>query len=162
MSLTFPLITASIAAGSILAAFWMSPFEPTIDGLSDRLDDIKESIDNTKAVNKLAGALKRQATRLMKQYDIDRNDILQQSNQNETMVKKRMLAVVKNATILKTLYENLLRSRDLHEIVHKSHMRVHEASGDPDAEGNPVGVKGLNGIRAWVLGGMKADLESDA
>lgn len=162
MSLTFPIIAASVAAGSVLAAFLMSPFEPTLDGLSDRLDSIKESIDNAKAVNKLAKALKRQATRLIAHYDMERTEITERHSKNQTRDTKHLLLVVTNATILKTLYENLLTSRDLHYIVHKSHLRVRQRDGKPDAEGNPVGVKGVNGIRAWVLGGMKADLEGNA
>lgn len=162
MSLTFPIIAASVAAGSILAAFWMSPFEPTMDGLSDRLDAIKESIDNAKAGNELTTALKRQATLLIAHYDEQRDEIFDRENKNETRDKKQLLQVVTNATILKTLYENLLTSRDLHDIVHKSHMRVNKEDGEPAPVGNPVGVKGVKGIRVWVLGGMKAELESIA
>lgn len=160
MSLTFPLIAASIAAGSILAAFWMSPFDPTLEQMSERFDDIKSSVDNAKAGNRLTTALKKQATRLMDQYDDERDKIIDRKGANETRDKAQLLLVVRNATILKTLYENLLMSRDLHKIVSDSPLRVRGADGQPDADGNPVGVKGVHGIRAWVLGGMKADLDA--
>lgn len=152
MSVTLPIATAGVAVGSLLAVFWSSPFEPTLDGMSARLDSIQRSINRASAGNELTAALKTQVTRLISHYDDQRDAIL------VTRDVEQLVRVVRNASILKTLHENLLASPDLHEIVHKSPMRVTEG-GEPDPVGNPVGVMGRIGVRVWVLGGMRADLE---
>ena len=155
MSLAAPFILAGIGLGGLVAAFWTNPLETDPRALSKRFDEIYDSVKASKATgNVLTVALKDQVMTLLDHAGELKDKAIKDKD------PKALLRQLRDASYIKTLYENLLSDRGLAQRVQDSDLRVKSPTDkSPSVTGDPTGVRGKDAIYKWIMGGIKAQLQ---